>query len=167
MIKEIIMGTHKRLADKKKLAYQMYVAGHSLSSIASHTGVNIDTLKNWAYRGSTTQQPWRERRKEEYSNRLLEVLEDDVASLDEIFTFGLNTIKRSLASMEIDRVILTQDGIAKLVGVLDKVQTWTRAQSELDALLELEVESDKLAEELENHPFFAAGDKEDKKSPKE
>lgn len=152
------MGRHKKLEDSRKIAYEMYIAGHPLSYIASHTGISVETLKNWAYRGSTTDAPWRDVRKREYNDRLLQVLENDIASLEEIFSFGLNTIKRSLARMEIDNRALDENGLNKLAGVLEKVLAWGRANQEKTEQLTDEEKAESLEQERSKHPFFQESD---------
>lgn len=129
-------------AKKKSLAKSLYLQSNptlSLEEVARQAEVNINTLKHWVFRGSNAEKPWKELRELQKEDQLSELLESQSIQLSDIYNLGLSVVQRSLASMELDKIVLTETGVDRLLTALDKIDKWQRLE---EAKKEIGIEED-------------------------
>ena len=129
-------GQHKSLA--KSLYFQSSPT-LKLGEIADKVGIKLNTLKHWVYRGSSGEMPWSNLKSLNTEDQLSEILESGSTKLSDIYNLGLAVVQRSLASMELDKVILTEQGVDRLLTALDKIDRWQRLE---EAKKELKIDDD-------------------------
>lgn len=135
----------------KRLAKTMYLDGKTPLEISETLGLNIHTVKHWISKGSKNELPWKSIKDSEADTRVLQILENKQASLEDIYDLGINAVRRGLAHIELNDVVLDVTSIQKLITILDTVDKWKRQDLEEEEAENLEI---KLNETSETHPFF-------------
>lgn len=139
--------------ETKLKARTMYLSGQSPQDIADELQISINTVRYWVDKGSKYEAPWKEVKKEESDTELLKLLEKKTASLDDIFSLGINALRRGLAHIELNKVVLETSAMSQLVTILDKVDRWKdleAARNEKESGMTLEESEDA----IKNHPFY-------------
>ena len=118
-------------SQKKALAKSLYLQRSpnlSLEEIAKEVGLNVNTLKHWVFRGSQSEVPWKKLRDTDFENKLTILLESNETDLHNIYQLGLAVVQRSLASMELEKTVLSEKGVDRLLTALDKIDKWMRLE---------------------------------------
>jgi transposase-like protein len=121
-------GIMKKIDLQVKLqANILFEKGVPLAEISTRLGININTLKNWAYKKRGSQIPWSVQELENSTSTAEEVVQ---LSIEEAKAKSLEILIRSINVMHAESASINLSDMQKLVKIIDVLDEYSKNEHE-------------------------------------